>query len=206
MQTKILKIKGDWQEVVDDCRATVSKPPLGKEPSVKFKEDILIAEHSPIRNISARFMWEDIPYAIAMHWKTHTWQSKVNTQRADRTGVDRSERRQTDPVNFIGEMNAQNMIDTMRKRLCFMADPETRALAEDFKAALRETEPEISEALVPNCVYRCGCPEIGGCGFWNKFLEVAEKEKELFGLDIFNIRERYICYNNFFYRQRQEEK
>lgn len=41
-KTEILKIKGDWQEVVDDCRATVKKSPLGKEPSTAFKKAILI--------------------------------------------------------------------------------------------------------------------------------------------------------------------
>lgn len=198
-KTKILKIKGDWQEVVDDCRATVDKPPLGKEPSEKFKRDILIAEHSPIRNISIRFLWENIPYCIAMHWKTHTWQSKVNTQRGDRTGVDRGERKQTDPVNFIGEMNCQNEIDTMRKRLCFMADAETRALAEDHKRALKAYEPELADVLVPNCVYRCGCPEIDGCGLWRKFVtwnfwENGDAD------DILDIRKRYKLYNEFFDR------
>ena len=194
-KTKILKVKGDWQEVVDDCRATVAKPPLGKEPSEKIKRDILIAEHSPIRNISIRFLWENIPYCIAMHWKTHVWQSKVNTQRGDRTGVDRSERKQTDPVTFIGEMNAQNEIDTMRKRLCFMADPETRELAEDHKRELKKYEPELADVLVPNCVYRGGCPEMDGCGFWDKF------QHYLYGMeDFMNIRMRYAIYNEFFDR------
>ena len=198
-KTKILKVKGDWQEVVDDCRVTVSKPPLGKEPSEKFKRDILIAEHSPIRNISIRFLWENIPYCIAMHWKTHVWQSKVNTQRGDRTGVDRSERKQTDPVTFIGEMNCQNEIDTMRKRLCFMADPETRELAEDHKRVLKYHEPELADVLVPNCVYRGGCPEIGGCGSWARFSnwvrwEIARDVGEL------DIRGRYELYNKFFDR------
>ena len=199
-KTKILKVKGDWQEVVDDCRATVAKPPLGKEPSEKFKRDILIAEHSPIRNISIRFLWENIPYCIAMHWKTHVWQSKVNTQRADRTEVkDRSQRSQTDPVTFIGEMNAQNEIDTMRKRLCFMADPETRELAEDHKRVLKEIEPELADVLVPNCVYRGGCPEIGGCGFWKKFVRWAI-ETDGWESNWSDIRERYALYNEFFDR------
>ena len=52
MNTEILKIKGDWQEVVDDCRSTVGKPPLGREPSTEFRRKILIAEHSPIRSMS----------------------------------------------------------------------------------------------------------------------------------------------------------
>ena len=199
-KTKILKVKGDWQEVVDDCRATVAKPPLGKEPSEKFKRDILIAEHSPIRNISIRFLWENIPYCIAMHWKTHVWQSKVNTQRADRTEVkDRSQRSQTDPVTFIGEMNCQNEIDTMRKRLCFMADPETRELAEDHKRELKKYEPELADVLVPNCVYRGGCPEIGGCGFWKKFVRWAI-ETDGWESNWSDIRERYALYNEFFDR------
>lgn len=49
MNTEIKKIKGSWEEVVDDCRATVGKPPLGHEPSEDFKRRILIAEHGPIR-------------------------------------------------------------------------------------------------------------------------------------------------------------
>ena len=32
MKTEIIKIKGDWSEIVDDCRATEGKEYLGKEP------------------------------------------------------------------------------------------------------------------------------------------------------------------------------
>ena len=42
MNTEIIKVKGDWEEVVNDCRATVGKSELGKEPSEKFKKSILI--------------------------------------------------------------------------------------------------------------------------------------------------------------------
>lgn len=55
MKTEILKIKGDWIEVASDCRSTVGKPPLDHEPSVDFKKKILIAEHSPIRDISVKW-------------------------------------------------------------------------------------------------------------------------------------------------------
>ena len=37
MNTKILKIKGDWEEVVDTCRATSGKGSLGHELSEDFK-------------------------------------------------------------------------------------------------------------------------------------------------------------------------
>lgn len=198
METKILKIKGDWQEVVDDCRLTVEKPPLGKEPSEKFKKAILIAEHSPIRNISVRFKWEHIKYCIAMHWKTHHWESKVNTQREDRTSVRRDQRAQTDPVNFVGETNVQHMIDTWRKRLCGQADPETRMYAMDFKKELKKYEPEISDVLVPNCIYRCGCPEMGECcGLFVEFLKYC-KAKNYPNPMLVSIPVRYEMYNEFF--------
>ena len=117
MKTQLLKMKGDWCEIIDDCRSTVSKPPLGREPSTDFKKRILIAEHSPIRDISFRWKWTGIKYWIAMHWKTHHWESKVSTQRTDRTGVDRNKLPQDAPVDFVGEANVQHFIDTMRKRL-----------------------------------------------------------------------------------------
>ena len=56
-KTEILSIAGSWEEVVDDCRASVSKPPLGHEPSTAFKLGILIAEHTPIRLIRIRWRW-----------------------------------------------------------------------------------------------------------------------------------------------------
>ena len=114
-RTEILKIKGDWEEVVNDCRATVKKPPLGKEPSADFKRRILMAEHSPIRDIIVKFRWNNIPYWVAMHWKTHHWESRVNSQRNDRQKeYDRTKAPQDAPVDFIGDANVQNLIDTWR--------------------------------------------------------------------------------------------
>ena len=37
-KTRIIKIKGDWNEVLNDCRFTVGKNDLLKEPSDKFKK------------------------------------------------------------------------------------------------------------------------------------------------------------------------
>ena len=127
MLTEIIKIKGDWEEVVNDCRMTVSKGELGHEPSKAFKKAILISEHDPIRDIEVKFRWANIKYWIAMHWKTHIWRSRTNTQRNDRQdNYDRNKAPQDFPVEFIGDANAQHLIDTMRKRLCFMAARETR--------------------------------------------------------------------------------
>ena len=190
--TEIIKIKGDWQEVVDDCRTTVGKESLGKEPSKAFKQDILIAEHSPIRDISVKWRWRDMPHWVTVHWVRHKWEKFVRTQRTDRTGIDRTKLPQDEPQTFVGEANSQHLIDTMRKRLCFTASPETRKYAEDFKVALHEIEPEIADVLVPNCVYRCGCPEMDGCKWYE---EMARKHPDLKSTDI---AARYRAYNKIF--------
>lgn len=192
-KTEMLGVKGSWREVVDDCRATVGKESLGHEPSEKFKRNILIAEHSPIRDIRVRWRWRDIPSWVATHWSRHKWECFIRTQRSDRTGIPRGKLPQDTPVTFTGEANAQNLIDTWRKRLCYQASPETRHYAEDFKAALHETEPELSDALVPNCVYRCGCPELESCGFWERFCQAEG-----------TIQDRYDQYNALFYERREE--
>lgn len=194
MKTEIIKIKGDWQEVVNDCRATVAKEELGREPSKKFKRSILIAEHDPIRDIEVKFRWKNIPYWVAMHWKTHIWRSRTNTQRNDRQeNYDRNKAPQDSPVDFIGDPNAQHLIDTMRKRLCLMASKETRHLAKDLKESLREVEPELSDVLVPNCVYRCGCPENCDCRAYEK---MVEHFPDMASTDI---QKRYDAYNKFYY-------
>ena len=198
MNTEILKIKGDWQEVVDDCRSTVGKPPLGREPSTEFRRKILIAEHSPIRSMSVKWKWPGIKSWVATHWVRHKWECFVRSQRSDRTGVDRDKLPQDAPVDFTGEANAQALIDTMRKRLCYQASPETRAYAEDLKAKLRDVQPELSDVLVPNCVYRCGCPEMQSCGLWDIMVKQTEGE-----VSSHRINERYEAYNRYFYESRK---
>lgn len=196
MNTHITNIKGNWQEVVDTCRATSGKGSLGHEPSEDFKRRILIAEHSPIRRISVSWVWKGIKSWIATHWSRHKWECFISTQRTDRTGTPRDKLPQDAPVVFEGEANVQALIDSMRKRLCSQADPETRAYAEDFKAALYEIQPEISDVLVPNCVYRCGCPEMQTCGMYEWWLKF---HPDIASTDI---QKRYNTYNELFWKVR----
>lgn len=193
MKTKILKIKGDWQEVVNDCRATVGKDALGKEPSTKFKREILISEHSPIRSISTKWIWKNIPSWVATHFSRHRWECFIKTQRTDRTGLSRDKLPQDAPVNFTGEANVQHLIDTARKRLCMLASRETRRYMEDLKTTIHSVEPEISDVLVPNCIYRCGCPEPNGCRWYETVVAINP------ALASTNIQERYDAYNTLFH-------
>jgi len=200
MLTKIEKIKGDWTEVMNDCRFTVGKPPLDKEPSVAFKKAVLMAEHSPIRDIMIKWVWEKMPHWVTVHWVRHKWEKFVRTQREDRTDIPREQRTQVEPQDMKGDANVQALIDSMRKRLCRQASPETRMYAEDLKAAIHEVQPEISNVLVPNCVYRGGCPEMQNCGFFKYFLNNV-------GLDHVpsDLQARYDEYNALFYAMRGDE-
>lgn len=193
-KTKIIKVKGDWEEVVNDCRSTVGKDELGKEPSEKFKKSILISEHSPIRDLTIKWRWSNIKSWVATHWVRHKWECFVKSQRSDRTGIPRDKLPQDTSVTFTGEANIQHLIDTARKRLCFTASPETREYMEDLKVTIHDRVDEnIANVLVPNCIYRCGCPEPNGCRFFKEFLLLYGDQP------IYDIQTRYDIYNKRFY-------
>lgn len=183
--TTNIHIRGSWQDVLDNCRWTVHKNGLGKEPSDNFKKTILIAEHSPIRCITICWDWKEIPYWVMNEFARHKWEKFVTTSREDRTGVPRSERKQTDIVSMRCEANIQALIDTARKRLCNQAAKETVRYMSDLKYELHKVEPLIADVLVPNCVYRMGCPELKSC---NRPLDLR-----------FDIQGRYNSYNQSFY-------
>lgn len=203
-KTNLLKIKGDWAEVVDDCRSTVGKESLGHDPSSSFKKKILVAEHSPIRDIIFKWKWSDIKSWITVHWVRHKWECFVKTQRTDRTGMNRDKLPQDAPVDFTGEANVQSLIDTMRKRLCFQAAPETREYAEDLKAVITDVEPEIGGVLVPNCVYRFGCPEMAPCGVFERFLTWAVTQGGFSPAAMRDIQQRYDAYHDYLASTRGE--
>ena len=199
IKTQILKVKGDWKEILNDCRSTVGKKALTKEPSESFKKSILIAEHSPIRDIMIKWLWEGLPHWITGHYARHKWEKYIRSQRVDRNGVPREQLSQAEPQNFIGEANIQNLIDTARKRLCYTASPETRAQMEDLKRTLHdEVDVYISDVLVPNCIYRCGCPEQHPCAKHNYYEKLLEKDSKI---GSHNIQERYDAYNKLFYKR-----
>lgn len=204
VKTKIIKVKGDWKEVLNDCRFTANKGDIDKDPSDEFKQGILIAEHSPIRDIIFKWEWLNIPHWTVVHWVRHKWEKFVPTQRSDRTGVDRHSLAQDNESAMRGEANVQHLIDTMRKRLCFMASPETREEAESLKMAITVEDPFVGDVMVPNCIYRCGCPEgKKGCKFFKQyqtFFEGMASEE----MDITNIRDRYAVYNVMFYSKQEE--
>ena len=96
-------------------------------------------------------------------------------------------------IMYTAFYNPQALILMMRKRLCACAEKKTRQIAALVKKQLMlSAEPllqAIGEVCVPNCVYRCGCPEP-----WSKcqFFKCQELMHEA------EILKRYEKYNEHF--------
>lgn len=188
-----LKVRGSWREVADAARTTIGRGPGKKEPSSRWKKNMLLAEHSPIRQLMVKWKWS-IKSWISVHFVRHKIgiEHYVSTQRDDRRAkpkasslsdetngrqvsgadvsttdkvVERDGSAQGTRVNHECIGNAQAIINISRKRLCTQAHKETRAAWREFLLELKPHEPELVSVCVPECVYRGFCPEMKGCGF-----------------------------------------
>ena len=172
MRCEIIKIDGDWQDVKDCAMTTIGKL-TGKEPDSEWKRRILLSEHSPIREIQIKVRWINIPYWVAMHFRTHHVgvQWYIESQRDDRsqttnqTHIARGKKPQEEPVNMRAMLNIQAVINISKKRLCRNASAETSKAWEMFLEELSRLEPEITDVCVPECVYRGKCFDFYSCGF-----------------------------------------
>ena len=170
MRVEILNYKDNWQAIKNAAMNTIGKD-NGKYPSSEWKTNILHAEHSPIRLLMFTIRFYDIPYWIVGHFVRHKIgvEHFVSTQRTDRTGINRNELPQNNPVDYTMVANAQALINISRKRLCHQASPETRQAWLMVREALDNVgESELAQAMIPECVYRGFCPEIRSCGLVNR--------------------------------------
>ena len=191
-------ISNSWKRVKNHCRTTVNKSFTDNEPTDEFKKKLLISEHSPIRLLEVDWTWENIKYWVSTEWSRHKFEKFITSQRDDRMidETPRDKKTQDAWVNYDGYANAQNTIDAWRKRLCYQATPEARKLAEEFKCELHNIEPEWADVLVPNCIYRGGCPEFSMCKekFYANFLKWCKENNK----STSTIQLRYDAYNEFF--------
>lgn len=204
MKTNIKKINVDWTEIKNQCRHTSNKEDTETPATKKFIKQILISEHSPIRLGKIKWSWDGIKYWVSVHFSRHWlgWEKWVSTQRTDRTGVNRDASSQDAPVNMDIEANIQSLINVSRFRLCRQASDETREYMEDLKMAIRDAgEKEISDVMVPQCIYKAGCSEFVCCGHIGEFIKWAkENGKEI---NWTNIQQRYDLYNEYFYSKKE---
>lgn len=207
MKTEITKINNDWIDVKNECRNTVNKERSAVPAKDEFKFNLLISEHSPIRLIDVKWRWVGIKSWIATHFARHWlgWDKWIGTQRDDRTGVDRNKAPQDTPVNYDGKANAQSLINVARYRLCVgSAHKETREYMEDLKQQIMKVEPQLAKVMIPNCIYRMGCPEFQCCGLINEFAKwccdtcTADR--------LTNIRVRYELFDTFMELKRKKNE
>lgn len=166
MKIEITKVTS-WTDVLNAARFTQRKDPKSGEPSVTWKKKIIKAEHSPLRCLMFNIDFYDIPNFVSVHLVRHVHaQPFVSTSRPDIDGhqLSREKQRKTDPVNMRLFLNAQEIINISKVRLCNKAEQKTREIWRQVIEELRKTEPELANACVPSCIYRGHCPEIKSCG------------------------------------------
>lgn len=157
----------NWMHVLNCARFTQRKKPLYKEPSDKFKKQMVRAEHSPLRALQFYIDFYDIPYYVSVHLCRHIHaQPFVSTSRPDIDGNQkpREEQLKSDPVNMRLLLNAQEIINISKVRLCNKAEFETKMAWHEAIMELYKIEPILATACVPSCYYRGICPEIKSCG------------------------------------------
>ena len=155
----------DWIWCKTCTLNTIGKKVINSNVDSSWKEKILLSEHSPIRELWFGIKME-IPYWVSVHFVRHHIgvNHYVQTQRSDRTGVDRGSKKQDEVVSHIMSVNAQELIFMAHKRLCNQASDETREVMKMIVNEVVKVCPEFKKVLVPNCIYRNGkCTEFFPC-------------------------------------------
>ncbi|MBQ9693204.1 MAG: thymidylate synthase ThyX [Kiritimatiellae bacterium] len=167
LELQFFGTRSTWRDVADAARTTINKEAGNGEPSSSWKKRMLLAEHSPIRQLVFRWKWVGLKSWVSVHLVRHKFgiDHFVSTQRSDRTGNDRNAARQDTPVSHECIANAQAIMTISRKRLCMQASPETREAWKLLVDAIAQENPELASCCVPECVYRGFCPEFKCCGF-----------------------------------------
>lgn len=145
---------------------------MGKEaktmPTSDFVRKLLIARHSPIRELQFSYVIRDVPYWVTVHLvRNHVgFQPYVQSQRNDRqSDYDRTKAPQDTPVTMRVTLNAEALMNLANKRLCMKASPETRVVVQRMCVLAEKVMPELKGLLVPMCEYHGGvCHEIQPCG------------------------------------------
>lgn len=167
MKIEIRRITS-WTDVLNAARFTQRKESKSGEPSVAWKKKIIKAEHSPLRCLIFNIDFYDIPNYVSVHLVRHHigCQPFVSTSRPDIDGnqIPRDEQKKTDPVNMRLFINAQEIINISKERLCNKAEDQTKFIWRQTIKELSKIEPELANACVPKCLYRGFCPEFKSCG------------------------------------------
>ena len=163
---------------------------MGREaktlPTSDFVRRLLVARHSPIRELRFSYVIRDVPYWVSVHLVRHHvgFQPYVQSQRNDRQNdYDRTKAPQGTPVTMRVTLNAEALLNLANKRLCAKASPETREVVQRMCALAEKVMPEFKGLFVPMCEYHGGrCDEVQPCGKAAK-RELKEMEPVQSGVD-----------------------
>jgi len=175
MQVKAEKIT-DLSLCREVCEATMQN----KTSKVSLKQ-IYKSEHSPIRSQMFKITMKDIPTFVSVHFVRHSIgiQHYVMSNRNDITGSNEVVTRES-PVNHTMLLNAESLINLSKKRLCTKASLETRKVMKLIKDAIKEVDSDLSEFMVPQCVYRAGiCQELKSCKYNKSYNFIIELQNYL---------------------------
>ena len=162
----------DWERCKMLAMNTVGKKWSG-EVSDEWKHKILKAEHSPIRTLWFTVRM-DIPYWVSTHFVRHKYgvEHYVTSQRNDRQSrYDRTTAPQGVMVTHIMDVNAQELMQMARMRLCRQAAASTKMVMTEIRDAVIETNPEFADFLQPKCLIHGGCNEFKPCGLYESMTD-----------------------------------
>lgn len=171
-RVKLVRVPSDEDLMwVKECTlVTVGKEPATR-PTTEWLHKLLKARHSPIREMWYHFRLEDIPYYVQTHLVRHhvEFHPYVKSQRNDRQDeYDRRKAPQDTPVTMCLSLNAEALLNLANKRLCMLADPETRSVVSTMCWLVEVQCPEFAGLLVPACEYHHECKEMFSCGRYEK--------------------------------------
>ena len=181
-KVEILKYptEDDWMWAKTCCLNTVGKTST-KLPTDKWKRDLILSEHSPIRELKFGIRLT-LPSYCSVHFVRHKFgvEHYVSTQRDDRNkdrNVSRADIPQGVMVSHIMSVNAQELMFMARRRLCTQADELTRAVMEEICRQVVQVSPEFEGVFEPMCYYRGGrCTEFECCGYNETYQGGAKDE------------------------------
>jgi len=157
----------DWERCKMLAMNTIGKQWSGVV-SDKWKHQILLAGHSPIRTLMFTIKME-IPYYISTCFVRHKHgvEHYVSSQRNDRQNkYDRRKAPQDSVVTHIMDVNAQELMQIAHMRLCGQATEEMRKITQDICQEVIKTNPEFRNFLGPKCLAENGivkCNEFKSC-------------------------------------------
>jgi hypothetical protein len=180
MEIKVKKLT-DVSLVRRACEMTCNGYSTGKQSKMTLGK-IYDCEHSPMRT---QIFWIEllgIPTFVSVHLVRHKIgvEHFVLSNREDRGGQKNVDR--NTPVNHGMLLNAQELINMSRKRLCLKSRTETRDVMLAIRYEIREVDPDLAMFMMPECEYRRGCHELQTCGWWDKQIQtqlrIAKPEEE----------------------------